>query len=79
MDYSQGFKFDEIKVFSQNGRKYCIPMWAFQSDLNLEVSTDGIDPVVIQSFKTWAESRTYPLDCAFELPDGVYLFLIQSF
>ena len=72
MDYFQDFRYDQIRVFSQSGRKYGVPVWAFQTNLNLKVNTEGIDPDVINAFKTWAETKKFPLNCSFELPDGVY-------
>lgn len=72
MDYSEDFKFDEIRVFSQHGIKYCMPVWAYQTDLNIRVDTDGIPLETIDSFKNWAESKKFPLKCTFEIPDGVY-------
>lgn len=72
MDYSEGFKYDEVKVYSEKGTKYCRPVWAFQTDLNLKVAIGGVSDDSIESFTLWAESRTLPLFCSFDLPDGVY-------
>lgn len=72
MDYSEDFKYDELKVFSQHGIKYCIPVWAYQTDLNVQVDTEGISIDTVDSFNSWAESKRFPLKCAFEIPDGVY-------
>lgn len=72
MDYSEDFKFDEVKVYSEKGTKYCTPVFAFQTELNVKVGTRGISDDSVDSFTQWAESRTLPLFCAFDLPDGVY-------
>ena len=72
MDYSEGFKYDEIKVYSEKGTKYCMPVWASQTELNIKVGTQGISDDRVESFTEWAESRTLPLFCSFDLPDGVY-------
>lgn len=72
MDYSEGFKYDELKVYSEHGTKYCMPVWAYQTDLNIKVATRGITPDTADSFKEWAESKKFPLFCNFDLPDGVY-------
>ena len=72
MNYSENFKYDELRVFSENGTKYCMPVWAYQTELNLQLSTEDIETDVVASFKSWAESRKFPLMCTFDLPDGIY-------
>ena len=72
MNYSEDFRYDELKIFSQDGKKYCKPVWAYQSNLNLRVDNEGIEENTFESFTGWAESKIFPLKCAFELPDGVY-------
>jgi len=72
MDHSEDFKYDELSVFTENGTKYCMPVWAYQTKLNVAVGTNGIENEVVLSFKDWAETRKFPLYCTFDLPDGVY-------
>lgn len=72
MDYSEGFKYDEISVFSEDGIKFCMPVMAFQTELNIKVDTEGLSIDVRKSFKDWSNSRKFPLFCKFDLPDGIY-------
>jgi hypothetical protein len=72
MDYSKGFQFDEISVFTENSTKYCVPVWAYQTDLNIRVDTKGISADILSAFKEWSKTRKFPLFCSFDLPDGVY-------
>lgn len=72
MDYSEGFKYDEVKVYSEKGSKYCMPVWAYQTELNLAVENEGMSEDITDSFNEWAESKKLPLFCSFNLPDGVY-------
>jgi len=72
MNCSENFKYDELRVFSEDGTKYCMPVWAYQTELNILVSTHEVQPDIVSSFRDWAESRKFPLMCSFNLPDGIY-------
>ena len=72
MDYSENFQFDEISVFTEEGIKYCIPVWAYQTELNITVDTDGFPADTVNSFKEWSKTQKFPLFCSFDLPDGIY-------
>lgn len=78
MNYSEDFKYDELKVFSQADKKYCMPVWAYQTDLNVIVGNEGIAENTLDSFNNWAESKKFPLKCEFDLPDGVYSSFLFS-
>ncbi|NEU07061.1 hypothetical protein GZH53_01940 [Flavihumibacter sp. R14] len=72
MSYSEHFRYDEVSVFTENGTKYCMPVWAYQTELNIKVNTNGIEDDMVSSFNDWAESRKFPLFCTFDLPAGIY-------
>jgi hypothetical protein len=72
MNQSAGFQFDEISVFTEEGIKYCVPTWAYQSDLNVKVDTDGLGTSSVNLFNEWSKTQKFPLFCSFDLPDGIY-------
>ena len=72
MDYSESFKYDQISVFSEQGIKYCIPVCAYQTELNIKVDSNGLPIDSVNAFKEWSSTKKFPLFCKFELPDGIY-------
>ncbi len=64
--------YDELKVFTENGEQYCIPVWASQSVLNVQVLAAGASSNADTARDQYSASRKFPLISSFNIPDGVY-------